>query len=100
MNVKRLVLATLLIVAVLVAACAPAATPVLPTATVAPKPTEAPKPTAASAFDMKAALDKYLSGLPDGFGTVAPAALKDQMKKATALDKAIKKNLSKVGYRI
>jgi rhodanese-related sulfurtransferase len=77
MNAKRLVLATLLIVAVLVAACAPAATPVPPTAvpTVAPKPTTPP----VAAFDIKAALDKYLSNLPDGFGTIAPAALKDQM---------------------
>jgi rhodanese-related sulfurtransferase len=27
-------------------------------------------------------MDKYLSGLPEGFGTVAPAALKDQLAAA------------------
>jgi len=75
MNAKRLVLATLLIVTVLVAACAPAATP----APTAPPPTAAPTATPVPAFDMKATLDKYFSSLPDGFGTIAPAALKDQM---------------------
>ena len=83
MNVKRLVFATLLVVVVLAAACAPAATPVPPTATVAPKPTEAPKPTQApAAFDVKPILDKYIAGLPDGFSGIAPAALKDQMAAA------------------
>jgi rhodanese-related sulfurtransferase len=75
MNARKLLLTTLLAMAVIVSACGPAATPVPPTAA----PTVAPKPTAAPAFDIKAALDKYFSNLPDGFGTIAPAALKDQM---------------------
>ena len=32
--------------------------------------------------DLLAALDKYLSNLPDGFGTIAPAALNDQLAAA------------------
>lgn len=44
--------------------------------------TEAPKTTAAAAFDLKPALDKYITNLPDGFSTIAPAALKDQMAAA------------------
>jgi rhodanese-related sulfurtransferase len=75
MNARKLLLTTLLAMAVVISACGPAATPVPPTAA----PTVAPKPTAAPAFDIKAALDKYFSNLPDGFGTIAPAALKDQM---------------------
>jgi rhodanese-related sulfurtransferase len=75
MNARKLLLTTLLAMAVIVSACGPAATPVPPTAA----PTVAPKPTAAPALDIKAALDKYFSNLPDGFGTIAPAALKDQM---------------------
>ncbi len=95
MNARKLFLATLmslmLLMAFLGAACAPAATPVPPTAvppTAAPKPTEAPKPTTAPtaapavAFDMKATLDKHFSNLPDGWGTIAPAALNDQIKAA------------------
>lgn len=74
MNARKLVLAVVLAVTVLASACAPAATPVPPTAA----PVVA-KPTTAPAFDVKAALDKYLSNLPDGFGTIASAALKDQM---------------------
>jgi len=74
MNARKLLLTTLLVMAVVISACGPAATPVPPTAA----PTVA-KPTAAPAFDIKAALDKYFSNLPDGFGTIAPAALKDQM---------------------
>ncbi len=31
------------------------------------------------AFDMKATLDKYLSNLLNDFGTIVPAAMKDQM---------------------
>jgi rhodanese-related sulfurtransferase len=75
MNARKLLLTSLLVLTVLVAACAPAATP----APTAPPPTAAPTATPVPALDMKATLDKYLSNLPDGFGTVAPAALKDQM---------------------
>ena len=34
----------------------------------------------AAAFDMKAALDKYFSAIPDGYYNIAPAAANDQMK--------------------
>lgn len=94
MNARKLVLTALLgmtLFAVLLgAACAPAPTPV-PTAvppTAAPAkvaPTTAPAaPTSApaAAFDIKPVLDKYISNLPDNFGTIAPAALKDQMASA------------------
>jgi len=74
MNVRKLSLFVLILTLVL-AACAPAATP----APTAPPPTAAPVATPVPAFDMKATLDKYFSNLPDGFGTIAPAALKDQM---------------------
>jgi len=78
---------------VLAAACAPAAAPAptaaaQPTAaaaqpTAAVKAAEPTKPAAtAPAFDMKAALDKYFSALPDGWSTVASTALKDQMAAA------------------
>ncbi len=66
MNARKLLLTTLLAMAAIVSACGPAAPP-----TVASKPTVA-------AFDIKATLNKYFSNLPDGFGTIAPAALKDQ----------------------
>lgn len=109
MNARKLVLATmmslLLVVALLGVACSPAPAPTpVPTAvppTAAPKPTEAPKPTTAptmapataapaaattapmaAAFDMKATLDKYFSNLPDGWGTIAATALNDQMAAA------------------
>ena len=99
MNARKLALLALLfaILAVGAAACAPAATPVPPTAiplptavppTAAPMPTAAPKPTAMpptavpAAFDIKPLLDKYITNLPDGFGTIAPAALKDQLAAA------------------
>ncbi len=32
-----------------------------------------------AAFDMKATLDKYLGNLPDGWGLLTPAAMKDQL---------------------
>lgn len=96
MNVRKPLLVALLILALmatLVSACsstaAPAAVPTAapaaaqaaaPTSAPAAQPTAAPKP--AAAFDMKAALDKYLSALPEGFSTIAPAALKDQMAAA------------------
>ncbi len=75
-----------LFLVLLAVACAPAPTPIPPTAI---PPTQVP-PTATATlapptvppvavFDMKATLDKYFSNLPDGFGTIAPAALKEQM---------------------
>ena len=98
MNARKVALLALLfaILAIGVVACAPAATAVPPTVvppTAAPMPTAvpptaAPKPTAVPptavpvAFDIKPMLDKYISGLPDGFGTIAPSALKDQLAAA------------------
>ncbi len=89
MNARKWVLAATMslvfLVAVLGVACAPAPapTPIPPTVapTTAPKPTTAPT-TAAAAFDIKAVLDKYYSNLPDGWGTIAPAALNDQIAAA------------------
>ena len=93
-------------IATLMAACAPSAAPaVAPTAAptsapaaaptaaptaaasqpIATKPAEATKPVAAAAqaaLDMKAVLDKYYSGLPEGFTAIQPAALKDQIAAA------------------
>ena len=74
MNARKLFLLVLILMLAL-AACAPAATP----APTAPPPTAAPTATPVPAFDMNATLDKYFSNLPDGFGTIAPAVLKDQM---------------------
>ncbi len=98
MNARKLALIAMLfaLLAVSVAACAPAPTtaPPPPAPTVAPMPTAVPatavpKPTAVApttapvvAFDIKPVLDKYTSNLPDGFGTIAPAALKDQLAAA------------------
>ncbi|MBI5302491.1 MAG: hypothetical protein HY868_10160 [Chloroflexi bacterium] len=103
MNARKFFLiAMLFVLAIVAVACAtptptpmPIPTPIPPTAapkpTDAPKATEAPKPTVAptkaaeptkppaAAFDVKAALDKYFSALPDGFSTIQPAAVKDQM---------------------
>ena len=94
MNVKKfLLIAMLFVLAIAAVACAtPTAEPTKPLPTVAPKATDMPKPTDAptkapeptkpvvAAFDVKAALDKYLAALPDGFGTIQPAAVSDQMK--------------------
>ncbi len=94
MNARKLVLiALLLVLAIAAVACAsaPAPTPIptaaqptaTPKATEAPVATEAPKPTTApAAFDVKPVLDKYITNLPDGFSTIASAALKDQMATA------------------
>lgn len=90
MNARKLVLlALLLVLAIAAVACDSAPTPI-PTAvppTEAPKATETPKPTTApttapAAFDIKTVMDKYVTALPDGFSTIAPAALKDQMATA------------------
>jgi rhodanese-related sulfurtransferase len=63
----------------MVSACAaqPTAAPVAPAATPVP-PTAASQP----ALDLGAAVDKYLSALPEGFGTIKPDALNEQMAAA------------------
>ena len=67
----------LMLLAIIVAGCAPAATPV-PTAVPTAVPTVAPTavPTAVP-FDIKPIVTKYIAALPDGFSGIAPAALKD-----------------------
>ena len=75
-SIYAMLLKLMLITAFVLGGCAPAATP-----TVVPQPTVTPT-TAPAAFDIKAVLTKYISSLPDGFGTIAPAALKDQMATA------------------
>ena len=97
MNARKLVLTALLsmmLFAVLLGvACAPAPTPV-PTAvpatavptkvppTAAPAATTAPTAAPAVTFDIKSVLDKYFSNLPDGWSTISPAALNDQIAAA------------------
>jgi len=73
------IMVVLMLVAMLFSACGPAptATPVPPTATPVP-PTATPKP----ALNLGAAIGQYLSGLPDGWGTIKPAALQEQMAAA------------------
>ncbi len=77
---------------------APAAPPMAaPTTVTQPTaPTAAPKP----AFDIKAYLDRYFSALPDGFGTIAPAALNDQIAAAKPfiLDLREAKEIADNGY--
>jgi rhodanese-related sulfurtransferase len=84
MNARKSTLAVLLnvllLLAMLTAGCAPAATPTAaPTAVPTMAPTAAPT---MPAFDIKAVVGKYLAALPDGFGGIAPAALKDQIAAA------------------
>lgn len=86
-----LLITTLLVIAFAGAACAPAPAPaptpvpptqVKPTVVVAAPPTAAPTiaPTQVVVkFDIKATLDKYVTTLPDGFGGIQPAGLKDQL---------------------
>ena len=95
MNARKLFLLVLILMLAL-AACAPAATP----APTAPPPTAAPTATPVPAFDMNATLDKYFSNLPDGFGTIAPAALKDQMAatKVFVVDVREAKEVADNGY--
>lgn len=83
MNARKLALIALLLVVAITGACAPAPVAAPPAAPVV-APTAAPMPTAApaAAFDLKSALDKYITNLPDGFGTISPAALKDQLAAA------------------
>jgi len=80
MNTRKLAFVLFVVVTVLLSACAPAAQAGVPAAPAALKPAEPAKPyMPPAAFDMKAALDKYLSNLPADFGTIMPAALKDQI---------------------
>lgn len=82
----------LLLVALVLAGCAPAVAPAaVPTAApvTAAEPTkaaEAPAPTTAApvavALDINKVLTDYISNLPDGFGTIAPAKLNEQMAAA------------------
>jgi rhodanese-related sulfurtransferase len=83
----------ILLVALIGTGCGAAATPPptpvppAPTATPVPPPPPTPvpvKPTSppAAMLDLNAVMSKYISSLPDGFGGIAPAALKDQMAAA------------------
>ena len=83
MNARKLALMALLLVVAITGACAPAPTPA-PTAVppTAVPPTKVLPTAAPAAFDIKPMLDKYITGLPDGFGTITPAALKDQLAAA------------------
>lgn len=86
---KTILVAMLFVLAISAVSCAqPTAEPTKALPTVAPRATDAPKPTAAptvapttapAVFDIKTVLDKYVTALPDGFGGVQPAALKDQL---------------------
>lgn len=79
MNARKLfVIVMLLVLAISVIGCG---TPVAVTPAAAPPPTVAVQPTTApvAVLDVRAALEKYLSGLPDGFSLIQPAAVKDQM---------------------
>lgn len=85
MNNRKLVLMTLasmlLFVTFLGAACAPGQT------------------AAPAAFDIKATLDKYLSGLPDGWGTITPAEMKEQLSTAVfVVDVRETKEMADAGY--
>ena len=85
MDARKVAMIAVLFVLAVTGACAPAPTAVPtavpPTAVPPAAPTVAPKPTSAPAvaLDIKSVVDKYLAGLPDGFGAISPAALKDQM---------------------
>ncbi len=83
MNARKLALIALLLVVAITGACAPAPTPV-PTAVppTAVPPTKVPPTAAPAAFDIKPVLDKYFTNLPDGFSTISPAALKEQIAAA------------------
>jgi len=99
-----------LLATVILSSCAPAPaavpiaapTAVPPTAapTVAPKPTVAPT-VAPKPVDFKPVLDKYIGGLPDGFGGVAPAALAKEIqdgKKMFLVDVRESKELTDNGF--
>ncbi len=79
---KRAMWVLLTVLALLLAACGPAATPTPtvapPTPTVAPTPVP-PTPTKA-ALDLRSVIDKFLSGIPDKYYTVGTVeALKDML---------------------
>ena len=81
-RLTHLALLGLLVTALVVTGCAPAATPAptsAPAATAVVEPTAVP---AAPALDLAQVLDTYLAGLPDGFGGIKPDALKEQMAAA------------------
>jgi rhodanese-related sulfurtransferase len=100
-SVYAVLLNVLLLAAMLISGCAPAATPtptmVPPTAVPTMAPTKAPT---AVPFDIKAVVVKYIASIPDGFGTIAPAALKDQMAatKLFLLDVREPKELTDNGF--
>ncbi len=59
------------------------------------------QPTAVptSAFDMPSALDRYLSSLPDGFGTITPVEMKERMSSPLFIvDLREAKDFSEGGY--
>jgi rhodanese-related sulfurtransferase len=103
-NLTYLMLTLLFVLSVGIIGCqaqpapvAPQPQPQVPTAVSLPvAPTFAPKP----AFDMKATLDIYFTNLPDGFGTIAPAALNDQLAvaKPFVVDIREAKEISDNGY--
>ena len=90
----KFLLAFLLVLAI--AGCSAPAAPTAVPPTAAPAPTVAAKP----AFDLTAAIDKYLSGLPEGFGTIAPAKLQEQIAAAKPfmLDVREASEVEKDGY--
>ncbi len=106
---SRLLLGLLVVLVIALAACsapaaqqtapAPAAQPQAPAAQPQPQ-APAPAPQQAAALDMKVVLDKYLSGLPDGFNGVAPAKAKEQMDagKPFILDVREPKELQDNGF--
>ncbi len=51
-------------------------------------------------FDMKATLDRYLRNLPDGFGTIAPMAMKEKMgaSKVFVVDIREASEIASAGY--
>lgn len=79
---KILLLVLTLVLALGAISCQAQPAPVAPVPQAA-APTAAAQPVAPTvapvAFDIKPLLDKYITNLPDNFGTIAPAALKDQM---------------------
>ncbi len=75
MNARKLALSALLL---LVLALGLVSTP----RAYAQNPTPVPTTAGATAFDLKAVLDKYFTALPDGFGGIAPDKLKEQMDVA------------------
>ena len=110
-SVLFLLLNLMVLVSLVAAGCAPAAAPAVveapavaaAEATTAPEPTvaptEAPAPVEAK-FEIQPVLDKYLGGLPDGFGTIAAAKLNEQIAAAKPflLDVREAKEVTDNGY--